>query len=126
MRRIETSQRQKAKGKMEALQEQEAMEHAQEQETMENAREQEMMEDPREQEVKNSERSGGTAGYQDKSLEEVLGEVEAIIQRMQRRDISLEESFGLYQEGMEGLKVCNEKIDAVEKKLILLNEEPEE
>ena len=111
MRRIETSQRQKAKGKMEALQEQEAMENAQEQKTME---------DPREQEVKNSDRSRETAGYQDKSLEEVLGEVEAIIQRMQRRDISLEESFALYQEGMEGLKVCNEK------KLILLNEEPEE
>lgn len=67
-----------------------------------------------------------TAENEDKSLEEVLGEVEAIIQQMQQKDISLEDSFLLYQKGMEGLKLCNEKIDAVEKKLILLNEEPEE
>lgn len=62
------------------------------------------------------------AESQEKSLEQVLSDVESIIQRMQQRDISLEDSFSLYQQGIEGLKLCNEKIDAVEKKLLLLNE----
>ncbi len=58
----------------------------------------------------------------DKPLEQVLSDVEDIIQRMQQKDISLEDSFLLYQQGIEGLKLCNSKIDAVEKKLLLLNE----
>lgn len=62
----------------------------------------------------------------DKPLEQVLSDVEDIIQRMQQKDISLEDSFLLYQQGIEGLKLCNSKIDAVEKKLLLLNEEETE
>ena len=60
---------------------------------------------------------------QEKTLEIILSEVEEIIGRLQQRDISLEESFLLYQQGIQKLKNCNEKIDAVEKKLLLLNEE---
>lgn len=60
---------------------------------------------------------------QDKSLEEVLAEVEDIIEKLQQRDVSLEDSFLLYQQGIEKLKCCNEKIDTVEKKLLILNEE---
>ena len=37
--------------------------------------------------------------------------------------ISLEDSFLLYQQGITKLKHCNDKIDAVEKKLLILNEE---
>lgn len=62
----------------------------------------------------------------EKPLEQVLSDVEDIIQRMQQKDISLEDSFLLYQQGIEGLKLCNSKIDAVEKKLLLLNEEETE
>lgn len=60
---------------------------------------------------------------QDKSLEEVLAEVEGIIEKLQQRDVSLEDSFLLYQQGVEKLRCCNEKIDTVEKKLLILNEE---
>lgn len=60
------------------------------------------------------------AHEQEKSLENVLFEIEEIIARLQQRDISLEDSFLLYQQGIEKLKICNEKIDAVEKKLLLL------
>ena len=35
---------------------------------------------------------------------------------MEKSDITLEESFALYNEGMQLLKQCNETIDAVEKK----------
>lgn len=60
---------------------------------------------------------------QEKSLEDVMGEIEGIIQQIQQKDISLEDSFSLYQQGVEKLKQCNEKIDAVEKKLLILNED---
>ncbi len=60
---------------------------------------------------------------QEKNLEEVLLEIEGIIERLQQRDISLEDSFSLYQEGVAKLRICNEKIDTVEKKLLILNEE---
>lgn len=60
---------------------------------------------------------------QEKTLEHILGEIEGIVEELQQRDISLETSFELYQQGIEKLKLCNEKIDAVEKKLLLINEE---
>lgn len=57
------------------------------------------------------------------TLEETLNEVEDIIERLQQREITLEDSFLLYQQGVEKLKQCNEKIDAVEKEMLILNEE---
>lgn len=60
---------------------------------------------------------------QEKTLEMMLEEVEGIISDIQQRDISLEDSFALYQQGVETLKRCSDKIDAVEKKLLVLNED---
>lgn len=37
--------------------------------------------------------------------------------------MTLEESFGLYQEGMGLLKLCNENIDHVEKQMLQIDEE---
>ena len=51
---------------------------------------------------------------EEKTLEEVFSQLDTVIQDMEREDISLEESFRLYHEGMQMLKVCNEKIDTVE------------
>ncbi len=48
-------------------------------------------------------------------LDEMLGELES-------PDISLEESFQVYEEGMKILRQCNEIIDRVEKKVLKLNE----
>jgi len=64
-----------------------------------------------------------TEQKQEASLEELLTEVESIIGKLQQREISLEDSFLLYQQGIEKLKSCNEKIGTVEKKLLILNEE---
>lgn len=60
---------------------------------------------------------------QNQSLEELLTDIENIINSLQQKDISLEDSFALYQQGIGKLKLCNEKIDAVEKKLLILDEE---
>ena len=57
--------------------------------------------------------------------EESLEELFAKLDQVAKGDTSLEESFGLYQKGMEMLKLCNEKIDTVEKKVQVLEENGE-
>lgn len=59
------------------------------------------------------------------SLEEMFQELSAIIEKMQERDVTLEESFSLYEQGIRKIKLCNEKIDSVEKKMLLLNQQGE-
>lgn len=59
----------------------------------------------------------------EQTLEEQFQELEEIVLRMEREEISLEESFQLYQKGMALLKGCNDTIDAVEKKVLMLDEE---
>lgn len=58
---------------------------------------------------------------EDISLEEMFFQIEGIISSMEENDISLEDSFSLYEQGIHKLKYCNDKIDAVEKKMLLLN-----
>ncbi len=60
------------------------------------------------------------------NLEQSFLELNDIIKKLESEDISLEDSFSLYQEGMKLLKSCNESIDKVEKQLIVLGEAKEE
>lgn len=55
-----------------------------------------------------------------RSLEETFAEIESIIEQMEQSDVSLDESFKLYQRGVGNLKVCNELLDEVEKKMQVL------
>ena len=59
------------------------------------------------------------------TLEESFEQLEEILTALESREITLEESFQTYARGMELLKQCNEKIDTVEKKMQLINEEGE-
>lgn len=61
-----------------------------------------------------------------KSLEDSFLEMNEIINKLEKEDITLEESFRLYQEGVKLLKSCNESIDHVEKQLIVLEEDQSE
>jgi exodeoxyribonuclease VII small subunit len=45
---------------------------------------------------------------------------------MEKEDVSLEQSFDLYYKGMELLKRCGEKIDRIEKKMVMLDDKGEE
>ncbi len=58
-------------------------------------------------------------------LEEAFEKLEKTVSTLEREDISLEESFQIYQQGMELLKQCNQAIDQVEKKVLVLNEDGE-
>ena len=61
-----------------------------------------------------------------KTLEEVFQELDVLVKELENASISLEESFRLYHQGMELLKVCNDKIDLVEKKMLILDENGEQ
>ena len=57
------------------------------------------------------------------SLEEAFQELDILAQKLEDRETSLEDSFLLYQQGMELLKFCNGKLDTVEKKMLQMNED---
>ncbi len=57
------------------------------------------------------------------SLEENFAQVEEIIANLREGELSLEDSFKQYTEGMKLIKSCNDAIDRVEKKLIVAQEE---
>lgn len=59
------------------------------------------------------------------NLEESFEKLDEMLNELESPDISLEESFQVYQEGMKLLKQCNEMIDRVEKSVLKLNENGE-
>lgn len=60
------------------------------------------------------------------NLEQSFLKLNDIIKKLELEDISLEDSFSLYQEGVKLLKSCNDSIDRVEKQLIVLGEANED
>ena len=62
----------------------------------------------------------------EQSLETVFEQLDEVVEQLEAEDVSLEDSFGLYHKGMDLLKVCNEKIDTIEKKMMMLDENGEE
>jgi len=57
------------------------------------------------------------------TIEQGFGKLGEIMERMEETDISLEESFRLYNKGIKLVKQIKEKLDDTEKKLIVLEEE---
>ncbi len=57
------------------------------------------------------------------SIEESLAELEDLIEKMEDRGSTLEQTFAYYEKGMKLVKACTEKIGRVEKKIIKLAEE---
>lgn len=53
-------------------------------------------------------------------LEESFEQLETIIAELEKGDMTLEDSFKKYEEGMKLIKNCSNSIDCVEKKLIVL------
>ena len=59
------------------------------------------------------------------SLEQLFGQLETVIENMEKEDVSLEKSFELYSRGMALLGQCCKAIDEVEKKVLVLDENGE-
>lgn len=68
----------------------------------------------------------GKASENGITLEENFTKLEETIAQLESEDISLEDAFQAYSKGMALLKTCNEQIDQVEKKVLILSENGEE
>lgn len=74
--------------------------------------------------AQNSKKKTGKSEKQKQlSLEENFDRLERTIELLESEDISLEEAFSAYSEGMAVLKACNDQIDKVEKKVLKLTQE---
>lgn len=60
---------------------------------------------------------------EEKSLGELFSGLDEVIANLEKEDVSLEESFSFYHRGMDLLKMCNDKIERVEKQMQILDEE---
>ena len=56
------------------------------------------------------------------TLDQVFEQLDQILAGMEE-ETSLEESFRLYHKGMDLLKISSEKIDKIEKQILVLDEE---
>lgn len=65
------------------------------------------------------------AKKEEQTLEEVFEKLDEIITGMEADDVSLEDSFALYHKGLDMLKAGNSKIERIEKKMLVLDEEGE-
>lgn len=59
------------------------------------------------------------------SIEEAFVSLDSILEQLEDKDLTLEESFKIYNKGMELLKVCSDKIDTVEKKMLQIDDNGE-
>lgn len=59
------------------------------------------------------------------SLEESFEQLDTLIGELQEGELTLEESFKKYEEGMKLIKHCTESIDKVEKKLEIIETQEE-
>ena len=59
----------------------------------------------------------------EETLEELFGRLDRIIAKLEDRDTTLEDSFAAYEQGVRYLKACNDEIDKIEKKMLVMNEE---
>lgn len=55
------------------------------------------------------------------SLEQNFEKLEQLIEVLSDADVSLEDAFSAYSQGISILKTCDEQIDRVEKKVLVLS-----
>ncbi len=59
------------------------------------------------------------------SLEEAFAKLDTLISELEKPENSLEASFKAFEEGMQLVKYCNDSIDKVEKKVLVLGQDGE-
>lgn len=57
------------------------------------------------------------------SLEDTFDKLEDILGQMESGELTMNESFKKYKEGIELVKKCNLMIDKVEKEMIIINDD---
>jgi exodeoxyribonuclease VII small subunit len=57
------------------------------------------------------------------AFEDALKRLEEIVQQMESGDLTLENSLGLFEEGVRLTRVCSQRLDEAEKKIELLTKD---
>lgn len=57
------------------------------------------------------------------TIEQNFEQLENILKEMQSEDVTLDQSFELYNQGLKLVKDCNGQIDTIEKKIRLIKED---
>lgn len=57
------------------------------------------------------------------TIEENFEQLEEILKAMQSEDVTLDKSFELYNQGLKLVQDCNSKIDTIEKKIKIIEED---
>ncbi|AOY77070.1 exodeoxyribonuclease VII small subunit [Clostridium formicaceticum] len=57
------------------------------------------------------------------SYEKALKRLEEVIQQLESKELSLEDSLKLFQEGIDLYRICNTKLNEVEEKIMIIIEE---
>lgn len=60
------------------------------------------------------------------TFEEALKRLEDVLAKLERSDCPLEEALGLFQEGMQLVRLCRHKLSDVEHKISILLKETDE
>ena len=55
------------------------------------------------------------------TIEQSFAEIEEILNKLESNEVTMEDSFLLYQSGMQQIKYCNDLMNAVEQKVQMLN-----
>jgi len=58
-----------------------------------------------------------------KKFEEALKELEEIVEKLEKGDLSLDESIDYFQKGIELSKYCSKRLDEIERKISILVED---
>jgi len=57
------------------------------------------------------------------TLENMMDELDGFVKELENGNLSLEQSFALYEKGIKLVRACNERIDKVEKDVLMLEED---
>lgn len=61
----------------------------------------------------------------EKKFEEAIEELEGVVEKLESGELSLEESLAAFENGVRLVKLCNQKLSDVEKKVELLIKDKE-
>lgn len=64
--------------------------------------------------------------YKDLTFEEAMEKLEVIIEKLEEGDVPLEKAISYYQDGMVLSKICSDKLNHIQEKMVqIMNEQGE-
>jgi Exodeoxyribonuclease VII small subunit (EC 3.1.11.6) len=67
--------------------------------------------------------SEGIEGLDEISFESSLEELESLVEKLEKGQLTLDESLGIFERGMKLARICNQKLSKAERQIEVLIEE---